>query len=62
MAFTANSETRMKKVKLFMDELFPGKLQIDLLIAGMVMKKIFIPVYELVEKVCEEIISSKFKD
>ncbi len=57
MAFIANRESRMKKVKLFMDELFPGKLQ-SVPDPWYGNEKDFIPVYELVERGCEVIIKS----
>ena len=58
MALIAHSETRMKKVKLFMTELFPGKLQ-SVPDPWYGDEKDFFPVYELVERVCNEIIRNK---
>lgn len=57
MTFIAQSETRMKKVKLFMDELHPGKLE-SVPDPWYGDENDFVPVYELVERVCE-IISRK---
>lgn len=58
MSYIAKSETRMKKVKLFMDELFPGKLQ-SVPDPWYGDEKDFVPVYELVDRVCEEIIQCR---
>ena len=61
MTFIAHSETRMKKVKLFMDELFPGKL-LSVPDPWYGNEKDFVPVYELVERVCAVIANSKSID
>ena len=54
----ARSDARMKKVNSFMDELFPGeKLSVPDPWYGN--EKDFEPVFELIEKVCDKIISEK---
>ncbi len=52
----AKSEERMKKVRLFMDELFPGEKK-SVPDPWYGSEKDFEPVFELVERVCEEIVS-----
>lgn len=58
MSHIASSESSMKKVKLFMDELFPGQHH-SVPDPWYGNEKDFIPVYELVEKVCEVIVNKK---
>lgn len=57
MAFIAHNETRMKKVKLFMDELHSGKLE-SVPDPWYGDEKDFVPVYQLVERVCDVIVNS----
>ena len=52
----AKSETRMKKVKLFMDELFPNEHQ-SVPDPWYGEEKDFEPVFALIKRVCEKIIS-----
>lgn len=52
----AKSETRMKKVKLFMDELFPREQQ-SVPDPWYGEEKDFEPVFALIERVCEKLIS-----
>ena len=56
----ARSEERMKKVKSFMDELYPGEMK-SVPDPWHGDEKGFEPVFDLVEKVCEKIILNHSK-